>query len=653
MNRNTATVPPPDRLATTLGCGGLFLLVFFVYWPSLKGGFVWDDLVLVKKNPLATGELALRSVWFRSDFWLTTVATWIEWLMFRDSPTGYRVVNAILHSLSAVLLWRVLDRLKTCGGWLAAALFAVHPVCVASVAWISELKNTLSLPFYLMGILCYLRFEAARTDGHIWPGRGNYLLSVICFFAALAAKTSTVMLPVVLLLCGWWQRGRITPKDCLRLLPHFALALMFGLMTIWFQKHGAIREVTVQTEGLVGRLVGAGMAIWFYLGKALLPLNLSMIYPRWTIRSAALISYWPLILAVLAFVGCWRFRTTWGRPVGMSLACFAVSLLPVLGLIDMYFMIFSRVSDHFAYLALLPVVALVAAGVECIPHRTAALATALALIATLAGLTWQRAKVFANDESLWRDTVVKNPQAWNAHNNLACNLAERGDLEAAMDHFAISLKINPRNTDAHGNLAKAFALKGRLTEAETHWRAAIELKPDQAETRADYAGLLAQSRRVPEAIAQLREAVRLKPEISKRSQLGPLLASTGQYAEALTEFRHALALQPGSIEALNNLAWTLATCADPALRDGKEAVRLAEAACQLSGRKEAVPLGTLAAAYAEAGDFTKAVGAAQAAIELATAAGNSQFALANQQLIQLYRTQRAFHQSPPKPPLPP
>ena len=649
MNNNAATVST-IRASTTFGGGGLLLLVLLVYWPSLAGGFVWDDLVLVKKNPLATGELNLRSVWFSADFWLTTIATWIEGLIFGDEPAGYRVVNALFHSSSAILLWRVLKRLKVPGAWLAAALFAVHPVCVASVAWISELKNTLSLPLYLLSFWCYLRFEEANAQGRIGRGRVSYGFSLVCFLGALAAKTSTVMLPVVLIVCAWGQRGRITPRDGRRLAPHFALALIFGLLTIWFQQHGAIQGVTVQTEGFAGRLAGAGMAIWFYLGKALVPLNLSMIYPRWEFGGNKFVSYVPLLLVGGALAGCWRFRKSWGRPALWALGCFGVSLFPVLGFFDMYFMIFSRVSDHFAYLPLMAVTALVAAGVNLIPHRTSSRATGLILMAALAWLTWHRAKVFASDEALGRDTVAKNPQAWNAHNNLACNLAERGDLDPAMAHFAISLQLNPRNASAHRNLGKALALKGRSAEAEPHWRAAIEIKPDDAEARADYGGFLAQNGRGTEAIEQLREAVRLKPAISSRSQLGLLLAGTGQYAEAVAEFRQILARHPDSIEALNNLAWTLATGADAAFRDGKEAVRLAEAACQLTERKQAIPFGTLAAAYAEAGDFTNAVQAAQTAIGLATAAGNTQFAMANQQLIRLYRANRAFHQSPPKAP---
>jgi Flp pilus assembly protein TadD len=264
-------------------------------------------------------------------------------------------------------------------------------------------------------------------------------------------------------------------------------------------------------------------------------------------------------------------------------------------------------------------------------------------MATLVFLTWQRAKIFASDEALWQDTVAKNPQAWNAHNNLACNLAERGQIDGAMEHFEISLRLNPQNAEAHRNLGRALALKGRLTEAEPHFRAALKLKPADTETLVTFAGLLAQQGQGDEAIRHFRTALSIKPEVQTRLQLAPLLATTGKTAEAIAEFRQVLAVQTNSFEALNNLAWMLATSPEPAVRNGKEAVLLALQACQLTQQQQPIPFGTLAAAYAETGDFTNAVRAAQTAIDLATATGNTQVAGMNRQLQKLYQSGRAFH----------
>ena len=630
------------RCRLAFGVSALVLLILISYWPSLKGGFVWDDLVLVKKNPLSTEELNLRSVWFAGDFSLTTVVTWLEWLAFGENSRGYRLVNLTLHCLSAILVWGFLTKLRVRGAWLAAALFAVHPVAVASVAWISELKNTLSMPFFLGSAWSYWLFMQSANAAQTRQQRVYYGLSLFSFLLALLAKTSTVMLPVVMLGLVWWHEKRVNKRNLLRVTPHLALALLFGLMTIWFQSQQAIRGVTVQSEDFWGRLGAAGQALWFYLGKALVPLNLCMIYPRWN-TSGLILTLLPSLLWLVALALLWRSRTKWGRNALMALGCFTALLLPVLGILDMYFMIFSRVSDHFAYLALIPITGLVAAGIYWLPDRRLCALCSAVLLGVFTFLTHERAKVFATDESLWTDTVAKNPKAWSAHNNLACNLAERGEIAAAIHHFGSSLELNPDNADARRNLGKALTLQKQFAEAEPHLQTALKLKPGDVETLAAYANLLAETRRFPEAIEYLRKAINIKPDVQLRLQLAPLLAATGNHAAAAAEMQNIINAQPDSYEALNNLAWLRATSPDASVRNGAVAVQLAEKACQLSGSKEAVTFATLGAAYAEAGDFTNAVQAAQKAIELAKSSGNESFAAVNQQLQRLYQSGRPFH----------
>ena len=671
-----------------LGAALIFLMALAVYWPALGGGFVWDDALLVNKNLLATGELSLGSVWFQTDFPLSLVALWVEWLAWGKNAGGYHAVNVLLHAASAVLVWRILARLRIPGAFLAALIFTVHPVCVGSVAWISEIKNTLSLPFYLLSIWWYLAEgggekvegggEKAEGGGQRAEGGGrseeaspstpaprpstfslhpSYYLSLIAFVLALLSKTSTVMLPVVLLGLAWWQRGRVTRHDWLRCLPYFGLALAFGLMTVWFQYHQTIGGLTVQEQSFWGRLAGAAMAIWFYLGKILLPLNLSMIYTRWTINERAPLAYLPLLLLFLSFALCWRFRRSWGRAVLFGLGYFAITLFPALGFFDMYFLSMSRVSDHFQYLSLIGVVALAAAGLSLVfqpsvtgpslaaPRegtrptmscRARALTRraiyrlflhpsarwnwvighilAVVLLAVLSILAWQRARVLANDEMLWRDTLAKNRTAWSAHNNLGCILAEQQQYDAAITHFEAALESNPLNAPAHFNLAKALVLQGRNAEAETHFRDALAITPS-ANIHVEFARLLYQ---------------------------------TGKIQEAIRHYRQALSLKPDLTEALNNLAWLLASASDASVRNGPEAVRVAEHACRVTQYKEAIPVGTLAAAYAEAGRFTEAVATAEKATQLATSSGNEQFAAINRQLLTYYRAGKPWHQPPGK-----
>lgn len=657
--------PPPEarvRFKNQFAAGAaLVALAVVAYGPSLRGGFVWDDLVLVAKNPLVTGEASVMNIWGQADFALSTVVTWCEWLAFKEGATGYRIVNLLLHCGSGLLAWRLMRRLEIRQAWLGAALFTLHPMATASVAWISELKNTLSMPFFLLSALWYWKAMARETGSsssgvnlemagetdreprESGMGWWSYAGSLVAFLVALLAKTSTVVSPAVLLVLRGWKDQRLTRRTILSLLPHFALAAGFGGLTIYFQTHQAIRDQVVQTENLYERIADAGIAIWFYLGKALLPINLCAIYPSWDEHFSGGLRIIPLQALVGAGIISWRYRRTWGGPVLVALSCFIVLLAPVLGVLDMYFLIFARVSDHFAYLALLVVGASGSAALAKIKPTFWRNSLAGVVLAGLLALTWQRAHIYATDEALWRDTVQKNPRAWNAHNNLACNLAERGELDQAMDHFACSLQLNPRNAPAQRNYGKALTLRGRFPEAEPHFRAALDLRPDDVETLTVYGESLAQAQREAEAIQILERARELRPSRALRRQLGGLQLAAGNYRQAVAELEAILQTAPQDPEDMNNLAWLLATTPEAAIRNGAAAVALAQRACELTQQQEARPLGTLAAAYAETGDFTNAVRTAQLAIERAQAAGDESFAKMNRQLLRLYQSQRAFH----------
>jgi protein O-mannosyl-transferase len=630
------------------GVAVVVLAVFAVYWRALRGEFLWDDLLVVHKNPLVTGELGLGSVWFRTDFPLTNVAFWLQWLAWGNHPMGYHVVNVLLHAASAVLLWRVLARLRIPAGWLAAMIFAVHPLCVASVAWISELKNALSLPFYLLSILWYLRFtsELRTSDSGLRTSKW-YWLSLVAFVLALLSKTSTVMLPVVLLGCAWWRRGRVGAPGWLLASPFLVLALNFGLMSVGFQAHGAMAGLVVQNGSFWERLAGAGMALWFYLGKALLPLHLNMIYPRWTIKVASAWSYLPLLLWCGVLAVCWAGRRSWARHVLFGLGCFTVTLFPVLGFFDMYFLALSRVSDHFVYLPLTALVALAAAGLDSALKGRALVVVGAVLVAGLAVLAVQRAQVFVSEEALWRDTLDKNPAAWCAHANLGWILASQQKYAEARDHLEASLKLHAENAQAHSNLGRVLALQGQFAEAEGEFIAAVRIKPKDADIRRSYASALTDQGKKDEAVRQLRDLLQLKPDMEARSQLATLLYQTAKFGEAVAEYRQVLAVKPDQPEVLSNLAWLLATSPDSSVRNGADAVRFAEQCCRLTGYQRPQMISVLAAAYAEAGRFTEAVATAQKAIELAKAGSDARFAAVNEQLLSLYRAGKPYHMPPP------
>ena len=327
-----------------------------------------------------------------------------------------------------------------------------------------------------------------------------------------------------------------------------------------------------------------------------------------------------------------------------ALGCFAVSLFPVLGFFDMQFLAVSRVSDHFEYLPLIAVMALGAAGLHSwLPGRVLRIAAAV-LVVALSALTVQRARVWAGGETLWRDTLARNPAAWAAHNNLGCILAGQNKYGEAMEHFVAALKLNPENATAHCNLGRSLSLQGRFDEAEIQFQDALKIKPADAEIQESYALALAEHGNKGEALKHLREAVRLQPEIERRLQLAALLYETGRFREAAAEYRLVLARQPQRVEALNNLAWLLATCPDATARNGTEAVRFAEQACRLTHYKDARMLSSLAAAYAEASRFSDALAACTNAVALAAAAGDRRFSEINERLRQVYLAGRPYHE---------
>ena len=644
------------RFQFALGASVILLLTFIVYRPMLPGSFVMDDSWWVGDfNPLITGKLKPFNLWFRFDFTLAAFGWWAEHLAFGSNPAGYHVVNIALQAISALLLWRLLARLKIPGAWLAAALFAVHPVCVNSVARISELKNTLSLPFFILSFIGYLHYEGGRlypkaseqkqssNKATLW-----YAVALIAFVLALLAKTTAVVLPVLLLLCALWQRKRIAWKDVLHTLPFFVLSLAFGLMSIWYQKNQALRMtlLALPPTTFPERLAGAGYCFWFYLGKVLFPFNLCMQYPRWTIDAHTVTAWLPDIFAVALFFVCLGFWRSWGRHALFALGCFAVMLFPALGFFDAQYLTLWQVSDHLQYPALAAIIALGAAALAALHNKTAFRVVAVALLLGVTILCFQRAEAFSAPEKLYADTVAKNPMDVDAYNQLGIILAKQGNYAEAMTNFEMAVKSDPNDCDARMDLGHALALEGKLGDAETQYMASLKIRPTAAQTHKLYAELLRREGRNAEALYHLRMAAIFEPDVETYVELAALEYAMGKPREAVAHLERALPLKPDAADAtaLNNLAWILATCGDGSVRNGNEAVHYAEQACTLTGYKQSGMMGTLAAAYAEAGQFPEAITTAEKAVNLATETGNTQFAAANQQLLFLYRAGKPYHE---------
>ena len=528
----------------------LVVLTFATYAPVLRGGFTWDDDALITNNRIIKRADGLRKLWFTTETWnyypMTWSMCWLEWRFWGSSAPGYHVVNVLLHAVNAVLVWMVLRRLKIPGAWLAALVFAVHPVNVATVAWISEQKNTLSMLFYAVAILLYLRFD---EDGR-WRWYG---LSLGAFLLALFSKTAVVMLPVVLLGCVWWLRSRVRWQDLLRSAPFFVLSLVMGLVTIWFEYNRDLEGRTTRTDGFFSHLAVAGRAPWFYLYKALLPLNLMVIYPKWQIDAGHWVSYVPGALLVVCFLVFWWMRRTWGRPLLFGLGYFVVTLFPVLGFFNQGFYTYSLVADHWQYYSIIGVIALAVAAGDGACRKIGrqychwGTVAAVAVVTVMGAASWQRSYVYAADERLWRDNAAKNPRAFLAWLNLGLNREWAGHPDAAVGYIEQALRVNPDDADAHSSLGLALLQLGRAQEAVPHLERALRLDPNDADAHNTLALALLRLGRVPEAIPHFEQALQIDPDnADTHINLGNALFQGGKVFEAFSHYQQALRLDPDS-----------------------------------------------------------------------------------------------------------
>jgi tetratricopeptide (TPR) repeat protein len=539
------------------------LITFVAYTPVWRAGFIWDDKDLLLDNRMVKASDGLYRFWFTTEapdyYPLTWSLWWLEWRAWSRSAAGYHAVNLLLHTANVVLLWLVLRRLKIPGAWLAGLVFAIHPVNVATVAWISEQKNTLSMLFYTVAILLYLRFDE--------EGRWHwYGLSLVAFLLALLSKTAVVMLPIVLLGCIWWRRGSIRGKDVMRSVPFFACSLILGLVTVWFQYYRAMEGTTTRTDGFLSRLVTAGWVPWFYLYKALWPFHLAVVYPKWNVNASLWASYVPGVVMLGCLGLFWRNRKTWGRPLLFAMGYYIVTLFPVLGFFDQGFYEASWVADHWQYFAIVGVIAMVVATAEAMWRRTGkwgryvGLLMAVTVLMVLGVATWRRSSVYADSQTLWRDTLAKNPNAWIAHNNLGNDLAEQGKAQEAIEQFEETLRARPDYARGHHNLGSALREAGRVQDAMGQYEEALRINPDFAEAHNNLGVALVQVGRVQEAIPHFEQALRIKPDFADAlNNLGRALLQGGRVQDAINHYEQALRTNPDSAGSHCSLANALLT----------------------------------------------------------------------------------------------
>ena len=533
---------PQDQAGIALQAAVLVVATFTAYFPAIFAGYIWDDAKVLYANPLIQAPDGLKRIWFTTeaeDYWpLCYTMFWFEWRIWGSNPMPYHIGNIALHALAAVLLWRVLRRLNLgdAGAFLGAMIFAVHPVTVASVAWITERKNVLSMAFYLASILAYLRHEDQVS-------RRWYAVSLIAAAAALLAKTSAVVLPVVLLLLSWWRPGRVTPGRVLRVLPFFVLSLAMGLATVWFQHHNAIMNDVVRPEGMASRVAASGWIAWFYLYKDLVPIGLAMIYPRWDVDGGRLVSFLPLALLIGGFAVLWVCRGGWSRGPLAALGYFVIALGPMLGFVDMSYMKNSLVADHLQYVAMPGVIALAAGvlanlgvqrqGPAARPARLGRAALCAAVVLVLAVLTWKQAETYKDEETLWNHAIRLYDRSWAAYNNRGAFYDSLGDSERAIDDLSEAIRLKPDYADAYNNRGIAYYHLEDWDRAMGDYGKAIELNPNDATTYNNRGALHNRNGHYDRAIRDYTKAIELDPGYaSAYDNRAKACFSLGQYDKA-------------------------------------------------------------------------------------------------------------------------
>ncbi|GAB4166747.1 MAG: tetratricopeptide repeat protein [Terrimicrobiaceae bacterium] len=565
-------IPDADALFKILL---IVLATAFVYSPAFHGQWLWDDDSEVTAHHALRTLPGLISIWngTSSVDYLPLKST-VQWIYFRfagENPFWWHILNVALHVLNCGLIWRLCSSLGIRQGWLAGLLYAIHPVAVGSVAWISELKNTLSLPFLLSAMMAYIRYGESNRLRTLAASAGFFLLSMLC-------KSSGVMFPFVILLYSWWkaQGGAGTgdpngpsPKPfagifwrpLLSSIPFFLISLGLGLVTLHFQHTRAIGGEVIPLGGPLSRFGLSGTAAWFYLYKSLMPFRLLPNYPRWDVDPPTLmqLAAWPALAAVFLFF--FLRRRTWGRHAFFWLGFFVLNLMPILGFVRISFMRITWTADHFVYISLVGKVVAFAAVADWLYSSSRERARAWLRVLGIAAFSvfivesHRYAGVFRSEEAMWTFTLQRNPDAWQAHSRLSSVMLRQGNFGASFYHSGEAKRLRPDLPETHNNYSNVLAARGDLAKAIESQRKALELAPQADLFRMNLANLLVRNEQRDEAKRIYRELLDKFPNHPGfLSNYGTSLFYEGRIEESISYFQKALEIDPGMEIARSNLA---------------------------------------------------------------------------------------------------
>ncbi len=558
-----AVSAPAPRFARreVLAVLALAALAVGCYLPALSAGFVWDDRVFTRALAVRDWD-GLGRLWFspseiedEGHYWpLVYTSFWLEHKLWGFAPVGYHAVNVLLHAANTLLVRRLAERLAIPGAWLVAAVFAVHPLRVESVAWIIERKDLLSGLCYLAAFLAWLRFTEEPRAGR---GGRHYVLALALFVAGMLCKSIVVTLPAAFLIALWWRRGRVTGVDLRRVAPFFVVGAAIAAADVSFYN---AREPLSLGYTAVERLLIAAHALWFYAGKLLWPGGLAVVYPHWEAGAGDPVAWGYVLASAGVAAALWFLRGRVGRGPLAGVSFFAVTLSPVLGFVDYGYMQFSFVADRHQYLAGLGLIAVLvgaaARGAERLPTeawRRCAAGAAAAGLAVLAALTWRHAGMYRDGVTLFTHVIAHNPTARFAHRNLGEALTVEGRWNEALAAFRVAAEQAPDDDRDHSNVGAALVMLDRLDEAEERLRHALALDPKSVYALQNMASLAVRRKRYGEALDLYRRLVEVNPRNpSAHHGVGTALYFLGRPAEALKALERALALDPARDDVRTN-----------------------------------------------------------------------------------------------------
>lgn len=532
-------------------CSILFLIGLLVFYSTFQNGFFWDDKLGIIESLRVLNPSGIFTAWIPwrdVDYWPVTYNVfWMLWRVGDGSAFPFHFFLFLTHVANSIFIFLLAQQFKFKWPFAVALLFLVHPVNAETVAWSLQIKTTLSTLLALVSTFYWVRFVEFKRNR-------DKSLARLAFTLAVFAKTSVVTWPFVLVFATWWKRGTLNRKDIHQLLPFFIIAIIAGIVAATHNDYSSLAaEDAIRSDSFWGRLVTSGWALWFYVYKAFLPLEVTFMYPRWQ-TNASLLTHWlPGLAWVVLTVFAWFFRNKndFFKAGFVFLVLYPVTLAPALGFVDIYFMKYSLVADHWQYQTLPFAIALGVSLVGMLLKRVQTIAWVffMALTLALSSSSMEHARLFSSEEEVYQDTIKKNPGAWMAYNQLGNIASARNQFTLAEKYYQKSIELFPNHKNAINNLGKLYLKNNQAERAAEQFKRSLAINNTEAGVWADACAASAALFQFSEGKEQCLKSIELdKSNLNAHLNLGFILRRLNDNGGAVSAFEKSLEINPRSLE---------------------------------------------------------------------------------------------------------